>query len=201
MAQETKELIMQVMNRPMEVGVVYSSASDLLHKQWMRGFPRRIPIDVEQIAYELGIRVVEDASLEKNDIIGAICFEGDGPTIKINPYQNSYIPRRRFTIAHEIGHYCLHMDSNGSGFVDSKKTMSRTDSYWDQHESQANTFAAQLLMPSDMIISAAGELLDAHSVSGGKGGMLMRDFVDAMAKHFNVSGRAMEYRLTGIGII
>lgn len=178
------------------------NASDLLKAMESGGFPIKAPIDVERIAYELGISIVEDASLEINDVIGEICFEGSVPKIRINPLQNSYIPRRRFTIAHEIGHFCLHLDGNRKGFIDSKKTMSRTESYWDDHEYQANIFAAQLLMPHELLLTTGISIIkDYMKINSSGDKMPVNEFVDGMSRKFNVSNKAMEYRLKNIRLI
>src|SRR5690606_38966265 len=116
------------------------------------------PVDVERIADLLGIEVRETVDSEHIGAIGKIFSENGTVTIWINPLENSYGPRRRFTIAHEIGHYCLHLSDSKRGFVDTKTTMSRSESYWDIYESQANSFAAELLMPKQLISSEGGRI-------------------------------------------
>nr|VFK61579.1 MAG: protein of unknown function (DUF955) [Candidatus Kentron sp. TUN]VFK70412.1 MAG: protein of unknown function (DUF955) [Candidatus Kentron sp. TUN] len=65
------------------------------------------PIDVDDVASKLGIDVEDHQFEHSDDIVGEIAFNDDSPVIRINPNQNKYNSRRRFTIAHEIGHYCL----------------------------------------------------------------------------------------------
>jgi hypothetical protein len=60
---------------------------------------------------------------------------------------------RRFTVAHEIGHWILHSQGSGLGsspLFDGKKVMCR-DGSRDQIERQAEMFAASLLMPRDVL--------------------------------------------------
>lgn len=99
------------------------------------------------MAQELGGRIVEQPGLDQL-YDGTIKKVGDNSfEIAIFPYQCDEI--RNFAIAHELGHLFLHM-----GYLVSKGT-------WDQqsnshqftrfganeHENQANEFAAALLMP------------------------------------------------------
>ncbi|MFI8714237.1 ImmA/IrrE family metallo-endopeptidase [Brevibacillus brevis] len=56
--------------------------------------------------------------------------------------------RRNFTIAHELGHYLLHRNKQ-SQFVDRADNM--LDNTINEFEMQANSFAAQLLLPESVI--------------------------------------------------
>lgn len=181
---------------------LFSNASALLsHLQEKKGLVIKAPVDVDRISAELGILVESDFSLEMKDIVGEIFFKDESPIVKINPIQNSYSPRRRFTLAHEIGHYCLHSAKSKKGFVDSQKTMSRTESYWDSFESEANNFAAQLLMPKSLILDDGQRIVDAYKAKTSASGIPVHVFIEAMADKFEVSSKAMEYRLKNLGII
>lgn len=165
-----------------------------------RGFKLQVPIDVDAIAQKLGIVVKYEFSLP-DDAIGQITINNNGDSVVlINLLQNSYLPRRRFTLAHEIGHYCLHRNSAKKIFVDSKQSMSRTASYWDTYESAANNFAAQLLMPKKLIFDEGVKIVETLKAEGG-GVAKKDDFVSKIAEKFEVSNQAMEYRLKKLGII
>lgn len=180
----------------------FANASDLLtYLKEKKAFEIKAPIDVDQIVTMLDIRVEEDFSLELKDIVGEIFFRDEIPTVRINPIKNSYIPRRRFTLAHEIGHYCLHSAKSKTGFTDSMKSMSRTESYWDARESEANNFAAQLLMPKSLIIAEGQKCIDSYKERTGEKGISAGVFIEEMADTFEVSSKAMEYRLKNIGIV
>lgn len=58
------------------------------------------------------------------------------------------VPRDRFTIAHEIGHYFLHIPER----IGLARTNEKPKPYMDP-EWQANTFAGELLLPSHIIKS------------------------------------------------
>ncbi|PPD18936.1 MAG: hypothetical protein CTY24_12090 [Methylobacter sp.] len=181
---------------------LFSNALTLLtHLKEEKGFDIKAPINVDNIATELGILVESDFSLELKDIVGEIFFKAGTPIVKINPIQNSYSPRRRFTLAHEIGHFCLHSAKSKKGFVDSQKTMSRTESYWDSYESEANNFAAQLLMPKSLILDEGQKIINMYKEKTGEKGIPVQQFVEAMADKFEVSSKAMDYRLKNIGIV
>lgn len=161
----------------------------------------RPPIDVEGIAAFLNISVNDYIDLENPEIIGKISASGGVVAIDINAAQNSYVPRRRFTLAHEIGHYCLHFHNGTQKFIDTKSSMSRSESYWDLHESQANSFAAQLLMPADLILEGAEDIIGEYINKTSAQSIPRDDFIGLMSERFNVSNVAMEYRLIGMDIL
>lgn len=73
------------------------------------------PIDVDKVAQLLNINVDESrlSSDSNKDVIGKITLDKGMPaTVWMNPVENSYPPRRRFTLAHEIGHFCMHRSTN-----------------------------------------------------------------------------------------
>jgi hypothetical protein len=82
--------------------------------------------------------------------------------------------RRRFTIAHEIAHWVCHRHG-----VPSRCELDAGTAARDPREREANTFAAELLMP-------AGAVRDAHAAG------LQRV---ALARRFAVSELAMAWRL------
>src|SRR6185312_1358666 len=107
-------------------------------------------------------------------------------------------PRRRFTLAHEIGHYCLHLNDVTREFVDNRKTMSRSSSYWDKYEAEANNFAAQLLMPKNLVLDVGSSIISQYAEEG-QDNPDVKNFIHAMAAKLNVSSPAMEYRLISLG--
>jgi len=166
-------------------------------------FENAPPVDVDKIAKLLGIEVSECVPLDMDslDTIGKITLQPDGPAmVWINPLENSYIPRRRFTLAHEIGHFCMHRSSSKKTFVDTKVTMNRSESYWDSNESEANNFAADLLMPAHLIKSVGRKLIAEFKAENKVEKMPLSIFKDKLAIKFKVSSVAMEYRLKNLNI-
>ena len=100
-------------------------------------------IDLEAIAMDKGVLVM-DAPL-----IGAearLVRKGDKGIIRVSN-EIREIGRRRFSIAHELGHWELHPQTTQ---VD-QYSAACVSSYWGSFEEQeANAFAAQLLMPPTM---------------------------------------------------
>lgn len=144
-----------------------------------------VPIDPILIAKRLGIIVVE-AEL-RSDISAEIRKDvGGDPRIYLNISDSR--TRKRFSCAHELGHYIQHIrsetDPDGMfSWVDKRGPLAATGS--DPKEIFANQFAAALLMPKDEIDSR----ITADSVA----------LVADLAAVFGVSLEAMKYRLINLG--
>lgn len=175
----------------------------LIEREGFSIFENAPPVNVEKIARLLGIEVIECAHSDPLDLktIGKITLgPGSKAKVWINPLENSYVPRKRFTLAHEIGHFCMHRSENTTTFVDTKSTMNRSESYWDKHEFEANNFAADLLMPDQLIRKIGKQIIVAYKEQNNVERMPLSIFKDKMAVEFNVSSAAMEYRLKNLGI-
>ena len=88
---------------------------------------------------------VKESDLEGSD--GRILMNGDNAIITIDSKVN-FEPRKKFILAHEIGHLTLHKGISKL-FSDTDKTLNE----WyanGKHEIEANQFASELLMPSDL---------------------------------------------------
>lgn len=151
------------------------------------------PVDVEKIASSFRIRVISTPLPGK---IGEIIFNIDNTTlIKIDPFENSYQPRYRFTLAHELGHFFLHRVP-GYAYEDTKETiMDRKNTYWDGKEGEANSFASQLLMPTKLIEVTGMDIISQNN------NISIDDFIIRMAQIFNVSKQSMKFRLAKLGVI
>lgn len=98
------------------------------------------PLDIMEIAENLNVRIINKNI--RNDVLGACKAEGLKRLVVINP-NIELDSRKRFTIAHEIGHIELRHGC---------KCCSENDFIWKYKikstEQDANIFAAELLMPS-----------------------------------------------------
>lgn len=124
--------------------------------------------------------------------------EFDNKTVLwVNPKENSYPLRRRFTIAHEIGHFCMHRQEDVYlRFIDDKETLDYYRAYWTRKESEANTFASALLVPTSLLIDIGSEIVDSY-----KGASIpFNEFCQEMTRCFQVSRTIMDFRLRGLGI-
>ena len=139
------------------------------------------------VAEKLGVKVYyldfSKFKSEKKEINGVINWKKeDGKEPYAEIYINKDFPseRKKFTLAHELGHYMLHpneMKLRVDVYDYSK------DSKESVEESEANYFAASLLMPRDEFEKVLG-------VSNGD--------LRITAKYFGVSMRAAETRLAWI---
>jgi hypothetical protein len=112
------------------------------------------PIDVVAIAFDLHINVWETKSFP--DTISGKIFKDplnggtSGFSILVNASHS--LLRKRFTIAHEIGHFILHRKRLESGeLIDD--AMYRSGGVTAREETEANRFAADLLMPFPLVRS------------------------------------------------
>jgi hypothetical protein len=145
----------------------------------IRSFQDSAPGNVVELARAFGINVWESPSLP--DGISGKLFKdemhGGTQGYSIVVRAEDHIVRKRFTIAHEIGHFLLHRDRFGSQLLDDAFYRSALST---RAEAEANRMAAAILMPTHLV---------EH--------YLARGFKDpaALAAIFEVSAEAMRIRL------
>ena len=150
-------------------------AEELIATVWHQ---RPLPIDPIQIAEQLGIKVFT-AGLEPN-ISGMLIKEpGKDPEIYINSSDST--SRRRFTCAHELGHYVKRVATGTAEWATIDYRGPLTSEGTDPDEIYANQFASSLLMPRK-------EVERLHKELG----------VAALAYEFGVSEEAMNFRLVNL---
>lgn len=108
-----------------------------------------VPLTDIVTSYGLDIVYADFSPLPQgNEIAGFIDFENK----KIYVNKDDPPNRQRFTIAHELGHYILHPDliKNESKY---KVLLRRplNDKKYTPEETEANCFAAYLLVPSELL--------------------------------------------------
>ncbi len=137
------------------------------------------PVDVRKIAKLLGFKIIEVDF--PSSYSGEIFIEDNVKSIGIN--QNHSENRKRFTIAHELGHYlCGHKvyDEDGKMLEDLEFDF---DNPLHVQEKEANMFASELLIPKDFLEADLNEIgLD----------------IDKLTKKYEVSSQAMWIRLTSL---
>lgn len=165
------------------------TARDLLSRMGVTG----PPVDPVRIAKALGISVVNVDPPEES-VSGFLIREDPEsrrPIIGINRHHHPL--RRRFTVAHELGHYLL--DHEGDWHVDNLQ-MSRRDERASagEHapEIEANQFAAALLMP---------RLWLAKDLEGQPLDLRHEDELIELAQRYRVSTQAMTYRLVNLDLL
>lgn len=147
---------------------------------------------MRQLVLDLGGVLYVTETLDK-DVDGRICKVNDGATkFSIEIPKHTPETRDRFTIAHEIGHLFVHMgymtdswDETESEFKDSVKHRKGRS----VEESEANEFAASLLMPAREFRAAARKHLRGDTYD-----------VAEIAKEFGVSVQAATLRGQWLGL-
>lgn len=151
--------------------------------------PIKLPIDIEDIAKRRGLDVMPYEL--GGDVSGLLAIKDGKGTIGYNITEPKV--RRRFTIAHELGHYELHKDKSEL-FVD-KQFIYRSQSSASSvdhriMENEANYFASCILMPTDQVRKAL-ESMDIDLVT--------EEGIKELAKLFEVSTTAMSLRVSKLG--
>lgn len=119
------------------------------------------PVDLEALAEKehIGIRHVSVPGIDGYaDLTRRIAYLSDAQT---------YPPRRRFTLAHEIGHLEIlwHTDIRGC-IIDNPYVDSQKKQKIDLQEYEANTFASELLIPADWLREKAAQTADFETLLG-----------------------------------
>lgn len=147
------------------------------------------PVNIKGIARSLGIEVDKKANLD-SDISGQIeQLENGRYRISANMVDHYY--RQRFTIAHELGHFLCHSHLISDGIDDNRAYRSTPEgrfynrSIGPKQETEANRFAAAVLMPGDNVREEWQRLND----------------LEAISKRFQVSKKAMRIRLESLKIL
>ena len=120
------------------------------------------PVDVKDVATMCGIPIV---TLAADPSLSGLVVELDhGPVIGVNSSEPE--SRQRFSIAHELGHFILnHLDTFHVDLSTSSKEGDPPGYNW-RHERAANTFAANLLMPEDLVSKAYVDDSSVHTLAG-----------------------------------
>jgi Zn-dependent peptidase ImmA (M78 family) len=152
----------------------------------------RLPVPLDVVVSYLKLRTTP-SDLE-DDISGLLVVESKRGAIGYNSSHASV--RQRFTIAHEIGHYSLHVKNSDTRLFLDKYVVYRRDDQSshgnDREEIEANAFAAALLMPDRLVRDEITKYdLDLDD----------EDDLDVLVKRFNVSTTAMTFRLGNLGLL
>jgi Zn-dependent peptidase ImmA (M78 family) len=146
-----------------------------------------IPVDPVLLAKRLGIKV-HNAVFSEDNIAGMVRRKGSDILMLVKETDPPF--RKRFTIAHELGHHFLHGEDEivvkDLDLFRSEILPGPTQETRDRIiETQANQFAAALLMPKDLV---------TEEFSAGRK-------LPELARFFNVSQAAMGYRLNSLRLI
>ena len=137
------------------------------------------PLDLLGVADKFDIRI-ERIALE-DDLSGILYKEKESNSWVMQINEDHHPNRQRYTIAHELGHFCLHRHLK-QRFED--KIFFRGVEA-NKPEWQANDFASAILMPEDRF---------REMVRSGE------SKVEVLAKEFKVSTLALRIRAKNLGI-
>lgn len=157
------------------------------------------PVDLHKVAAHLKVEIHEQ-TLE--DVVsGVLVIQGDERHILVN--RTHHPNRKRFSIAHELGHLVLHHERGDRLFIDKhlsiyQRVGSATSPAYQQpgasttpaDEKQANQFASALLMPREILLFATKDKDHWDELD-----------IATLASQFGVSEQALTIRLRQLGIL
>ncbi|WP_323845296.1 ImmA/IrrE family metallo-endopeptidase [Microbulbifer magnicolonia] len=148
----------------------------------------RLPVDVVGMIEALGVDYEGSFDLD-SDISGEIERLNESKfVIRVNATHAD--TRQRFTAAHELGHYMLHRSLIGEGLDDNKAYRSQAVGKFHntnitaRHETEANQFAAAVLMPTGLVVLEHAKNSD----------------IGHLASRFGVSHEAMRIRTKSLNL-
>ncbi len=171
------------------VNKAWQEAAEVLAKHRVK----RAPVDVRRIAEEYA-HVMERPLA--GDVSGVLVpIDGGAWAILVNATHSA--SRQRFTIAHELGHLLLHgytapHADRGFKFRDARSSEGSA-----MEEIQANQFAAELLMPRDLVLKAVHARALDHGADAADDAAFDA-WVAALAAKFGVSKQAMTIRVSSL---
>jgi Zn-dependent peptidase ImmA (M78 family) len=157
------------------------------------------PENLTPFPYENITKVHNDLDIlyldpDDDGVSGVILYEEAENKFSILINATKHSNRQNFTLGHELGHYFLHQDilKQEKGFVDDDNFLDTSnimyrldDAQQSRYETEANHFAAGLLMPSRLVYEAWEVVHD----------------IEECAKLFKVSTIAMSIRLTELELV
>ena len=155
------------------------------------------PVPVDLLIRRQGIEIVRKNLDDETSGFVYVDPKANSTVIGLNVSHSR--TRQRFTLAHELGHFVMHKSTGGHLHVDDKDFFVRfrdkhSQDGSDQQEREANAFAAELLMPTQLIERDVRQLKDGVSMSDEKA-------IRAMANRYGVSLQALLFRLGNQGLL
>lgn len=146
----------------------------------------KTPVRIIQIAKSYNINVYE-AELD-NEVSGAIRYNDKNEKFEILANKKNVWVRKRFTVAHELGHYFLHQNmlKNSDVHIDTLyRATTQIDEKTKEQEKEVDYLAGALLM-NKMVLE---KLIDDNYT------------IEELAEIFDVSSSAMTVRLDILGLL
>lgn len=129
-----------------------------------------------------GVRVIP-LTVFSHDFFGLSVDEQDGgPCVVVNIWERIPVERWIFSAVHELGHLLKHKTSY-------HRSMAKLDEQAKKEEKEANEFASLFLMPENLFRRELDKV----------GGQTLLDGTYRLKRFFNVSYKAILYRLSNMG--
>ena len=160
-----------------------AEARALLDRFWA---DRPVPVDPAAIARLMGVQVLKG---QLPDDIAGVLLKRLGRDARIVVQATDSESRRRFMVAHELGHFVYRgatadVDEDEYAYVDERSSLAQAG--LDGVEVFANQFAAELLMPEPTVRVAIERTKNAKA---------------ALAAVFGLSQEAMSCRLRNLSLL
>ena len=186
-AVNNEEKLITMTLSPNRIEEIEDQATRVLYSVFEDAKEIPIPVDLKKILDFYKIQYLEgDFGEPLKEVSGALVVEGDSKTIMIASDEQA--TRIRFTIAHELGHIILHKKENDTEVFYRKNAIDPSlgfDPAKATNETEANWFAASLLMPRGYV--------EKYTNIGAP--------LEDLAEIFSVSRTAMLYRVRSLGIL
>ncbi|MCL2049304.1 MAG: ImmA/IrrE family metallo-endopeptidase [Defluviitaleaceae bacterium] len=191
-------------------------AEDFLKRHYPEALIEPIPVDPRILAERMGLEVYEQEITEDGTVFGQICFR-DTETVKarsilVDP--KAYFLRNLGSVNNTIIHECVHWDKHRkffelgllldsslskiscqvSGEVDDNKSESVRWMEW-----QANSLTPRIMMPRQMFLKKAYNILKDRFESGETFIDALEPTIDELAIFFGVSRLAAKIRMIDVG--
>jgi len=150
------------------------------------------PVNIEKICQYYDIEI---EPIDAEDNLSGFFLVNDKKIKMIGYNKNHSENRKRFTIAHEFGHFQLHLQSDQKFFIDNNSKFFRNEKSSSgelKQEREANAFAAALLMPLPLLESELEKISDTENIDS---------VITKLSSTFLVSEESMRYRLINLGVI
>lgn len=151
-----------------------------------------VPVKIIEICRNMGFSIFQQDLPKK--ICGYIAIDGElkdrfGTDRIITVNMNESNKRRRFTVAHELGHFLFHFDPNNIQFYNAFEHDHEENEM--PSEDLANRFAAELLMPADKFKKEYDRIYRNRSNSSEQ----LYETIQELSDLFLVPPKAVEMRI------
>ncbi len=148
-----------------------------------------LPVPVDELAISLGADVTYESF--DGEVSGMLVRGANRAVIGVNSKHAK--TRQRFSVAHEIAHLVMHPGT--PMFVDRFVRVNYRNGESNREEIEANAFAAELLMPCNLMAESVDRALAKHQ------GLTPEQLAKQLARTFHVSPEAMSYRLQNLEVV